>query len=109
MHNQKHLLDQFEIQMQSDLQRTYNTYMNSKRLLQIEQKNYEVAIENADIALDRFRLGIANYLEFRDAQVNRLAAESRLIESLYNIKESEIELMRLSGRIYFQNPYEKIF
>lgn len=109
MHNQKHLLDQFEIQMQSDLQRTYNTYLNSKRLLQIEQKNYEVAIENADIALDRFRLGIANYLEFRDAQVNRLSAESRLIESLYNIKESEIELMRLSGRIYFQNPYEKIY
>jgi outer membrane protein len=109
MNNQKHILDQFEIQMQSDLQRTYNTYLNSKRLLQIEQKNYEVAIENADIALDRFRLGIANYLEFRDAQVNRLAAESRLIESLYNIKESEIELMRLSGRIYFQNPYEKIY
>lgn len=109
MHNQKHLLDQFEIQMRSDLQRTYNTYLNSKRLLQIEQKNYEVAIENADIALDRFRLGIANYLEFRDAQVNRLAAESRLIESLYNIKESEIELMRLSGRIYFQNPYENIY
>ena len=109
MNTQKHLLDQFEIQLQSDLQRTYNTYMNSKRLLQIEQTNYEVAVENADIALDRFRLGIANYLEFRDAQVNRLAAESRLIESLYNIKETEIELMRLSGKIYFQNPYEKIY
>lgn len=109
MSNQKHLLDQFEIQMQSDLQRTYNIYLNSKRLLEIQQNNYEVAIENADIALDRFRLGIANYLEFRDAQVNRLAAENRLIESLYNIKETEIELMRLSGRIYFQNPYEKIY
>ncbi len=109
MSNQKHLLDQFEIQMQSDIQRTYNIYKNSKRLLEIQQKNYEVAIENADIALDRFRLGIANYLEFRDAQVNRLAAENRLIESLYNIKETEIELMRLSGRIYFQNPYEKIY
>lgn len=109
MNNQKHILDQFEIQMQSDLQRTYNTYINSKRLLQIEQANYDVAVENADIALDRFRLGIANYLEFRDAQVNRLAAESRLIESLYNIKETEIELMRLSGKIYFQNPYEKIY
>jgi outer membrane protein TolC len=109
MNNQQHMLDQFKIQMQSDLQRTYNSYMNSKRLLQIEQANYDVAVENADIALDRFRLGIANYLEFRDAQVNRLAAESRLIESLYNIKEAEIELMRLSGKIYFQNPYEKIY
>ncbi|MFC4870199.1 TolC family protein [Negadavirga shengliensis] len=108
MQNQRHFLDQYEIQMQSDIQRTFNTYENSKRLLEIEQMNYEVAVENSEIALDRFRLGIANYLEFRDAQVNRLQAESRLIESLYNIKETEIELMRLSGKIYFQSSYEKI-
>ncbi|EON77028.1 putative outer membrane protein TolC [Lunatimonas lonarensis] len=109
MRNQQHMLDQFELQMKSDLQRTYNVYQNSKRLLEIERVNYQVAIENADIALDRFRLGIANYLEFRDAQVNRLVAENRLIESLYNIKENEIELMRLSGRIYFANPNENIY
>ncbi|NHE57033.1 TolC family protein [Cyclobacterium plantarum] len=101
INNQRHLMEQYENQMQADLQRTYNTYQNSKRLLEIERKNYEVAVENADIALDRFRLGIANYLEFRDAQVNRLQAESRLIESLYTIKENEIELMRISGKIYF--------
>lgn len=109
MQNQRHFLDQFEIQMQSDIQRTFNVYENSISLLDIEKENYQVAVENSDIALDRFRLGIANYLEFRDAQVNRLQAESRLIEALYNIKETEIELMRLSGRIYFQNPYEKVF
>jgi len=103
MNTQKFLLDQYEVQMLSALQRTFNTYENSKRLLKIEQSNYEVAVENSEIALDRFRLGIANYLEFRDAQVNRLQAESRLIEVLYNIKENEIELMRLSGKIYFQN------
>lgn len=102
INNQRHLMEQYENQMLSDLQRTFNTYQNSKRLLEIEKNNYEVAIENADITLDRFRLGITNYLEFRDAQVNRLQAESRLIESLFAIKENEIELMRLSGKIYFQ-------
>ncbi|MEX2567609.1 MAG: TolC family protein [Cyclobacteriaceae bacterium] len=103
MNNQQILLEQYEIQMLSALQRTFNTYENSKRLLEIEKRNYEVAVENSEIALDRFRLGIANYLEFRDAQVNRLQAESRLIESLYNIKENEIELVRLSGMIYFND------
>ncbi|MEX2513494.1 MAG: TolC family protein [Cyclobacteriaceae bacterium] len=103
MNNQKLLLEQYEIQLLSGLQRTFNTYQNSKRLLEIDKNNYEVAVENSEIALDRFRLGIANYLEFRDAQVNRLQAESRLIESLYNIKENEIELMRLSGMIYFKD------
>lgn len=103
INNQKHLMEQYQNQMVSDLQRTYNTYENSKRLLEIERKNYEVAVESSDITLDRFRLGITNYLEFRDAQVSRLQAESRLIESLYTIKENEIELMRLSGKIYFAN------
>ncbi|AEL25092.1 TolC family protein [Cyclobacterium marinum] len=103
INNQKHLIEQYENQMLSDLQRTFNTYQNSKRLLEIEKLNYEVAVESSDITLDRFRLGITNYLEFRDAQVSRLQAESRLIESLYTIKENEIELMRLSGNIYFAN------
>jgi outer membrane protein TolC len=104
INNQKHVMEQYRNQMLSDLKRTYNTYENSKRLLEIERINYEVAVESTDITLDRFRLGITNYLEFRDAQVSRLQAESRLIESLYTIKENEIELMRLSGKIYFANP-----
>jgi outer membrane protein len=101
-------LMQFENQMKSDLHRAYNTYLNNKNLLEIERKNYEVAVENTDIALERFKLGIANYLEFRDAQVNLLAAENRLIEVLYNIKEREIELMRLSGKIFFRDASERI-
>jgi len=107
-YNQQFVMQQFEIQMKSDIHRSYNVYTNTKRLLEIERNNFEVAVENSDIALERFRLGITSYLEFRDAQVNRLQAESRLIEAIYNIKESEIELMRLAGKIYFQNPLERI-
>ena len=107
-HNSELALQQYEIQMQSDLHRAFTSYENNKRLLEIERKNYEVAVENTDIALERFRLGIANYLEFRDAQVNLLTAEDRLISALFNIKEMEIELLRLSGKIYFQNSEERL-
>ncbi|MBN7814125.1 TolC family protein [Algoriphagus pacificus] len=101
-------LDQYEIQLKSDIHRAFNTYMTNKNLLEIEKKNYEVAKENTDIALERFRLGISSYLEFRDAQVNLLTAENRLITSIFNIKEMEIELMRLSGKIFFENSYEEL-
>lgn len=104
--NAEHALQQYEVQLNSDIYRAYNTYINNKNLLEIERKNYQVALESADIALERFRLGIANYLEFRDAQVNLLTAENRLITSIFNIKEQEIELMRLSGKIYFQDNHE---
>jgi len=105
---QSYALDQYEIQLKADIHRAYNTYQTNRNLLVIEQKNYEVAKESSDIALERFRLGISSYLEFRDAQVNLLAAENRLITSIFNIKEREIELLRLSGRIFFQNSYEEL-
>lgn len=103
---QDYSLEQYEIQLKSDIQRAYNIYTKNLQLLKIEEVNYEVAKENSEIALERFRLGIASYLEFRDAQVNLLTAENRLITAIYSIKEQEIELMRLSGKIFFENSYQ---
>lgn len=105
--NAEFAVQDLEIQMVSDIQRAYNTYNTNLRLLDIEYSNYKTAIENADIALERFKLGISDYLQFRDAQVNLLTAENRLLTALYNIKEMEIELMRLSGRIFYQDSYQK--
>ncbi len=103
---QDYSLEQYEIQLKSDIQRAYNTYENNLGLLSIEQTNYQVAKENSEIALERFRLGIASYLEFRDAQVNLLSAENRLITSIFQIKQQEIELLRLSGKIFFTSSLE---
>jgi outer membrane protein len=98
---------EMEVMMSSNIQRAYNTYLTNKELLEIEYVNYKVATENADIALERFKLGISDYLQFRDAQLNLLTAENRLITAIFNIKEMEIELMRLSGRIFYQDESEK--
>ena len=103
---QDYSLEQYEIQLKSDIQRAYNTYENNLGLLSIERTNYQVAKENSEIALERFRLGIASYLEFRDAQVNLLSAENRLITSIFQIKQQEIELLRLSGKIFFTSSLE---
>jgi len=103
---QDYSLEQYEIQLKSDIQRAYNTYDNNLGLLSIEQTNYQVAKENSEIALERFRLGIASYLEFRDAQVNLLSAENRLITSIFQIKQQEIELLRLSGKIFFTSSLD---
>lgn len=105
--NAEYALQELEIQMISDLRRAYNTYSTNILLLDIEYANYKTAIESADIALDRFKLGISDYLQFRDAQLNLLTAENRLLTALFNIKEMEIELMRLSGRIFFQEGTEQ--
>lgn len=101
--NAEYAIQELEIQMISDIKRSFNIYTTNILLLDIESANYKTAIESADIALERFKLGISDYLQFRDAQLNLLTAENRLLTVLFNIKEQEIELMRLSGKIFFQN------
>src|SRR5690554_193278 len=106
--NQQYAVDQYEVQLNSDIYRVYNTYENSKRRLEIEKNNFEVVAENTEIAFERFKMGLTSFLEFRDAQVNRLAAEIRLIEAVFSIKDTEIELMRLSGKIFYEDNAEAV-
>ena len=106
--NQQYALDQYEVQLNSDIYRAYNIYENSKKRLEIEKNNFEVVAENTEIAFERYKLGLTSFLEFRDAQVSRLVAEIRLIEAIFSIKETEIELMRLSGRIFYQDNGEPV-
>lgn len=106
--NQQYALDQYEVQLNSDIFRSYNIYENSKKRLEIEKKNFEVVEENTEIAFERFKLGLTSFLEFRDAQVSRLEAQSRLIEAVFSIKETEIELMRLAGKIFYQENHEPL-
>jgi outer membrane protein len=106
--NQQYALDQYEVQLNSDIYRTFNIYENSKKRLDIEKNNFEVVAENTEIAFERYKMGLTGFLEFRDAQVSRLEAESRLIEAVFSIKETEIELMRLSGKIFYQEVEEPV-
>ncbi len=92
-------LEDLRLQLQSDLQTTFVDYTNSIILLELESNNLEIARENTEIALERYRLGRSNFLELREAQINAVEAESRLINAIYSTKIAEIELLRLSGQI----------
>lgn len=107
--NQRYALEQYEVQLNADIYAVFNIYDNSKRRLEIEQNNFDVVAENTEIAFERFKMGLTGFLEFRDAQVSRLAAEIRLIEAVFSIKETEVELMRLSGKIFYQDNGEEVF
>jgi outer membrane protein TolC len=79
-------------------------YQNSIDLITLERENLGVARENAEIALERYRLGNSNALELREAQRNAVEAETRMIDAIYNTKIAEIELMRLSGQVVDSAP-----
>ncbi|MFT6054984.1 MAG: outer membrane protein TolC [Roseivirga sp.] len=90
-------IDDLRLSLESDIRKTYGNYQNSLRLNQLEQLNLEVAKENYDIALERFKVGNSTPIELREAQINLIQAEIRKLLSQYNIKLAEIELKRLAG------------
>jgi outer membrane protein TolC len=85
--------------IESDIIKTFTSYQNNINLIALEKQNLDVAKENEEIALERYRLGNTTSLELREAQINLVQAQSRLLNAQYRTKISEIELLRLSGNI----------
>ncbi len=91
--------EQLELSIKADftnLWMSYETYLN---LIGLERSNLEVAKENHEIAIDRYKLGDLSGIELREAQNSLLEAENRLLAAEYNTKLCEISLQQLSGEI----------
>lgn len=92
-------LDEAKTELEAALRKSYIQYENSIALLNLERTNVTVAIEREEIAFDRYEIGNSSAIEVREAQLNRLNAEIRYLNVLYNAKVSETELLRLSSMI----------
>lgn len=97
-------IENLRLELNADLENIYVNYQNSIDLITLERENLSLALENAEITLERYRLGNSNALELREAQRNAVQAQSRLIDAVYTTKIAEIELMRLTGQIVDSAP-----
>lgn len=92
-------LAQTSLQLDADAATAFAQYQNYLQLLDLEETNIQLARQNVDIALERYRLGLLTPLALREAQRNELAAETRLLDIRYFAKQAEIQLRRLSGEL----------
>ena len=92
-------LDQTGLQLDSDAATAFAQYQNYLQLLDLEETNIQLARQNVDIALERYRLGLLTPLALREAQRNELDAETRLLDIRYAAKQAELALRRLSGEL----------
>ncbi|MBC6988421.1 MULTISPECIES: TolC family protein [Hymenobacter] len=92
-------LDQTRLNLESQAEQAYAQYQNRLQLLELEEDNITLARQNVAIALERYRLGLLTPLELREAQRNRIDAETRLLDIRYQAKEAETVLRRLSGSL----------
>ena len=89
----------------SDLKRTLNnqlantlaTYNTQKRLVEVTTALAANARRNLEIAEERFRGGLINSFDYRTIQVSYINASQQRLNALFNLKNTETELVRLIG------------
>ena len=85
--------------LQNQLQQSFNNYVLSTQLITFEKENVKVAQENFDIANEQFKVGVITSIELRDAQLNLLNNQIRLLNAQYDAQINETELLRLTGEL----------
>lgn len=86
-------------QIDANLNIAYKDYELQKKLLLLEEDNILLAKENVNIALERYKQGVATFLELREAQKSLELAYTRLISARYETKQAETTLMELNGSL----------
>ena len=90
---------EIEHTLEADLSNLWQAYQNNIQMLKLERENLITAIENHEIASERYMLGNLSGIEMREAQKSLLDAEERLLSAEYDTKMCEISLLQLSGKI----------
>ena len=88
-----------ELSLKNSLISNFDTYNLRKSLLNIAEDNVETAQLNLQLGADRYKNGSINSFDYRDLQVTYLQTALNYYQSIFNLLETEIELMRLTGGI----------
>ncbi len=92
---------QTQLRISSQLNIAYQTYKTNLELVKLELQNQEIAKQNLDISLEKFRLGSLSPVEFREAQLNYLNAFVRYSDAKFQAKQAETALKQIAGIINF--------
>ena len=77
----------------------FDLYSIRKQLLEVAEVNLESAELNMQIATEKYRNGTINSFNFRDVQLIFLNASSNKLNAVYDLIDSQVELLRLTGGI----------
>ncbi|MFN8257383.1 MAG: TolC family protein [Bacteroidales bacterium] len=83
----------------SELYQSYNTYTSAIKQIDLETSNLENARKNLQFAVELYKRGAINEIDFREIQRKEFDAENRLLFAQYYAKTAEIQLLQISGNL----------
>ncbi len=97
--NQEILKTQVEKEVQRDIANALGTYKNRLKVFEIQQQNVLTNQNNFERSKERFKLGQITSIEFRQAQINLINAETSKNLAKYDAKLAELQVLQLTGQL----------
>ncbi|MDA3892242.1 MAG: TolC family protein [Salinivirgaceae bacterium] len=91
--------EQTQKYVERDVINAYTTYKNSLFVMEAERVNLTTNKRNFDRSSEQYQLGQLTSVEFRQAQLNSLRAETRFNQAKYQAKIYELALFKLTGEL----------
>jgi outer membrane protein TolC len=95
--NQSLALQDSEYQLAGLVREVLETFYKRMELIALEEQNVIAAQKNLQLNQDRYNIGAASSLEFRDAQINLIRSQSTLIVARFQARITRLELEQLMG------------
>jgi len=97
--NQELLKEQFRQEVYRDLANARGDYDNALHIYRLQEQNVVTNKDNFERSREQLKLGQISSLEFRQAQINLLNAQTTRNAAKYNAKAAEARLLQLVGQL----------
>lgn len=99
LNNNELLRQEAKLKVSSEFESMFSAYRTNMQIIPLEEANVEVSNLNMQRTKELYQNGQATQVEFRQAQLNLLRAQSKLNQAKYSAKITEFELKRLAGQL----------
>lgn len=90
-------VDELKNSLDRDLLSSLDRYDIRRQLLSINSRRVEAASINLNLSEEKYKNGSINSFDYRDVQNNYLSSSILRLQAAYNLINSKIELLRLTG------------
>ncbi|NND15520.1 MAG: TolC family protein [Eudoraea sp.] len=97
--NRELLNEQIELEVGRDISNAQTIYENRLDVYEIQEQNVITNQNNFERSREEYQLGRITSIEFRQAQVNLLNAQTSKNLAKYNAKLAELQLLQLTGQL----------
>jgi outer membrane protein TolC len=97
LESQKIQQEKTTVTVKRDVLNAYSTYQNALFVLQAQLANLATTQRNFDRSNEMYKQGQVTSIEFRQAQLNMLNAQSSHSQAKYSAKNAELQLKQLAG------------